>query len=327
MTVDRDNAARLGLTSAEIDNILYDAFGQRQVSTIYKALNQYHVVMEAARRLRPGPDRADQHLSLAPQTPARVGDRRPAAAAPAAAATDAPRAGQHAWRLGLDRRRRPPARRGAAPVSAPRPGRPRRPAATRLDRRRPSAATAETDRAAVGLRHLGQTLGADLGQPPGRPAGDHHLVQPAARQIAQRRHRRDRPGRRRRSACRPTVHGSFQGTAKVVPAVAGQRADADPGRAARRLHRAGHALRELHPPADGALDPALGRRRRGDRADPVQDRVQHHRPDRRHPADRHREEERHPDDRLRAGGRARRRACRTPRRHPPGGADCASGRS
>ena len=45
---DRDTAARFGISSQLIDNTLYDAFGQRQVSTMYKALNQYHVVMEAA---------------------------------------------------------------------------------------------------------------------------------------------------------------------------------------------------------------------------------------------------------------------------------------
>jgi multidrug efflux pump len=48
LVIDRDSASRLGLTAAAIDNTLYDAFGQRQVSTIYKALNQYHVVMEVA---------------------------------------------------------------------------------------------------------------------------------------------------------------------------------------------------------------------------------------------------------------------------------------
>ncbi len=42
--------ARLGVNPAEIDNTLYDAFGQRQVSTIYSAQNQYHVVMEVAPR-------------------------------------------------------------------------------------------------------------------------------------------------------------------------------------------------------------------------------------------------------------------------------------
>jgi multidrug efflux pump len=46
LEIDRDSASRLGITSKTIDNILYDAFGQRQVSTLYTALNQYHVVME-----------------------------------------------------------------------------------------------------------------------------------------------------------------------------------------------------------------------------------------------------------------------------------------
>jgi multidrug efflux pump len=48
ITIDRASAARFGLNVAQIDNTLYDAFGQRQVSTIYNPLNQYHVVMEAA---------------------------------------------------------------------------------------------------------------------------------------------------------------------------------------------------------------------------------------------------------------------------------------
>ncbi|HXW64475.1 MAG TPA: efflux RND transporter permease subunit [Burkholderiaceae bacterium] len=48
LTIDRASAGRLGLTVSQIDNTLYDAFGQRQVSTIYNALNQYHVVMEVA---------------------------------------------------------------------------------------------------------------------------------------------------------------------------------------------------------------------------------------------------------------------------------------
>jgi multidrug efflux pump len=44
--IDRDTTARLGITPQQIDNTLYDAFGQRQVSVIYSAINQYHVVME-----------------------------------------------------------------------------------------------------------------------------------------------------------------------------------------------------------------------------------------------------------------------------------------
>ena len=46
--IDRDTASRLGVTVSQIDNTLYDAFGQRQVSTIYVARNQYHVIMEVA---------------------------------------------------------------------------------------------------------------------------------------------------------------------------------------------------------------------------------------------------------------------------------------
>jgi multidrug efflux pump len=48
IVVDRDTAARLGITPQQIDNVLYDAFGQRQISTIYRTLNQYHVVLEVA---------------------------------------------------------------------------------------------------------------------------------------------------------------------------------------------------------------------------------------------------------------------------------------
>ncbi|MBB5468762.1 multidrug efflux pump [Paraburkholderia sp. CI2] len=47
LTFDRDTASRLGITPQAIDDVLYDAFGQRQVSTIYTQLNQYHVVLVA----------------------------------------------------------------------------------------------------------------------------------------------------------------------------------------------------------------------------------------------------------------------------------------
>jgi len=54
--VDRDTASRLGISSAQVDNALYDSFGQRQVSNIYKQLNQYHVVMEVAPEFQTGTD-------------------------------------------------------------------------------------------------------------------------------------------------------------------------------------------------------------------------------------------------------------------------------
>jgi multidrug efflux pump len=48
LVIDRATASRLGINASQIDNTLYDAFGQRQVSVIYNPLNQYHVVMEVA---------------------------------------------------------------------------------------------------------------------------------------------------------------------------------------------------------------------------------------------------------------------------------------
>ena len=56
LIVDRDTASRLGLTAATIDNALYDAFGQRQVSTMYEQINQYHVVMEIDPKFQQSPD-------------------------------------------------------------------------------------------------------------------------------------------------------------------------------------------------------------------------------------------------------------------------------
>ncbi len=56
LVIDRDTAARLGVTVSQIDNTLYDAFGQRQVSTIYVARNQYHVIMEVAPRYWQNPE-------------------------------------------------------------------------------------------------------------------------------------------------------------------------------------------------------------------------------------------------------------------------------
>ena len=60
LAIDRDAAAAHGLTPLLIDNALYDAFGQRQVSTIYDALNQYHVVLEAAPAFWQHPTMLDQ---------------------------------------------------------------------------------------------------------------------------------------------------------------------------------------------------------------------------------------------------------------------------
>ena len=59
LVIDRATAARLGIKTSQIDNTLYDAFGQRQVSTIYNPLNQYHVVMEVAPEFWQSPETLD----------------------------------------------------------------------------------------------------------------------------------------------------------------------------------------------------------------------------------------------------------------------------
>jgi multidrug efflux pump len=56
LVIDRTTASRLGLSASTIDNTLYDAFGQRQVSVIYAARNQYHVIMEVAPEYWQSPD-------------------------------------------------------------------------------------------------------------------------------------------------------------------------------------------------------------------------------------------------------------------------------
>ncbi|MCU1263570.1 MAG: mdtC [Bryobacterales bacterium] len=60
LVVDRDTASRLGLSAQQIDDGLYDAFGQRQVSTMYKSINQYHVVMEIDPEFQQGPQSLKQ---------------------------------------------------------------------------------------------------------------------------------------------------------------------------------------------------------------------------------------------------------------------------
>jgi len=56
VVIDRDTASRLGLTAQAVDSALYDSFGQRQVSTMYKSINQYHVVLALEQQWWESPD-------------------------------------------------------------------------------------------------------------------------------------------------------------------------------------------------------------------------------------------------------------------------------
>ncbi len=72
LTIDRDTASRLGIMPQAIDDTLYDAFGQRQVSTIFTQLNQYHVVLEADPTFQQSPDSLKSiyvHSSTGAQVP------------------------------------------------------------------------------------------------------------------------------------------------------------------------------------------------------------------------------------------------------------------
>jgi multidrug efflux pump len=86
VNIDRDKMARLGLTATDVDNALYDAFGQRQVSNIYNALNQYHIVMEVSPQFTQDPSGLD-HIYIDVAPPAANGAA--AAAALQAAETQA----------------------------------------------------------------------------------------------------------------------------------------------------------------------------------------------------------------------------------------------
>ena len=192
--VDRDSASRLGLSSAGIDSALYNAFGQRQVATIYSELNQYHVIMEWHPRYTQGPNAlADLYV-------------------PAKGLSS----GTSASDLGGERRR-DRSRRQRHVVH--RPG--QSGGARLVDRQRP-----QQHRHAAGAAGRGRPLrragDADVDQPPGRRAGDDDLVQPGRGQDPGRRDRGDQAGRGRHRHARRRCAASFQGTALAAQQSQGQ---------------------------------------------------------------------------------------------------------
>ena len=269
VTVDHDKAARLGLTNTAIDNTLYDAFGQRQVSTIYKDTNQYRVIMEADPRFTQDPTSlnniyvstgaAASGISVAPTPASAVGLAQPSGSTSATrvangfAAPTATPSGQTPSTLAANATKATAAQTaatssfststsllqaraaGAAPTTTTAASSPF--AASGNVAGQPGALAAGTGQAVA----VGATAVAGPTAPPGRaasqgvaisttpetlvplsafahwadastPTSVNHqdtspattdLVQPRARQIAQRRHQGDRPGRRPRSACRP----------------------------------------------------------------------------------------------------------------------------
>ena len=60
LVIDRATASRLGIAPTTIDNTLYDAFGQRQINTMYTQLNQYHVILESEPQFQLDPDKLNK---------------------------------------------------------------------------------------------------------------------------------------------------------------------------------------------------------------------------------------------------------------------------
>jgi multidrug efflux pump subunit AcrB len=90
LVIDRDAAARLGITAQMIDTTLYDAFGQRQVSTMYTGLNQYFVVMEVDPKYSQSPDALNGiYIKTNGGTGGTFGGVAPSAVAQVASATAA----------------------------------------------------------------------------------------------------------------------------------------------------------------------------------------------------------------------------------------------
>ncbi len=99
LVIDRDSASRLGITATAIDQVLYDAFGQREVSTMYTGLNQYYVVMEVDPKYQLSPDslngifiKASNVVGASPSVPNTGASAATASAATAAAGAPAPAA-------------------------------------------------------------------------------------------------------------------------------------------------------------------------------------------------------------------------------------------
>ena len=305
--VDHDSAARLGVNLTDVDNALYDSFGQRPVANIYEDLNQYTVVMETAPNYSLSPE-ALQNIYVPASSPVTV--TKPARSVEPTSDRRRGRRRQRRRHPGQRQHHRLCVRLGRlqrgqrrGPDAGRQPGRPQPRHRQRAEHR------GAQDDPALGDREVLQPRRSGRDQPPGRGTGDHHLVQPARRRLAQRRPGRHRPGGGRHphaDQCARRLRRHRQGLRRHLEAGAG----ADPGGPDRDLHRARHPLREPDPSDHGDLHPAVGGLRRAAHADDLQDGVLDHRADRHLPADRPGEEERHHDHRLRARRAAQPRARR-----------------
>ena len=220
LVIDRDTASRLGIPAQTIDNTLYDAFGQRQVSIMYETLNEYHVVLEVDPSFQEDPD-ALKSIYVRSATGAQV------------------------------------------PLSA--------------------FTHFESRTTALAVNHQGQfpavTLSFNLAL--GVALGDAvDAIENAERDIS----------------LPSTDPCQLPGNGAGVSGLAIEPAHSDSRGARGRVHRPGHALRELHPSDYDSLHASFRRHRRDSGAAALRNGLERDRLDRHHPADWHREEECDHDD-------------------------------
>ena len=284
LVIDRVTASRMGITPQAIDQMLYDAYGQRQVSTLYTQLNQYHIVLETQPEFQKNPRNCRTStfvlLWLQPHSP------------------PAPPAPRRSPRPRLPAIPPPPLRR-ALPL-------PRTPSAS-SGSANPSAVTTvngaaiplsaitrfEMKSSPLSVNHQGQfpvvTISFNLA--PNASLGEAtKAIDKAQREIGMPL----------------SVQGRLSGHRRFVSSFLVERAAIDSRRSCDCLYRPRRSLRELHTPHHNSVDPALCRRGRDSGLVDLRPGTQRRRPHRNHPSDRYRQEERNHDDRLRAGGGAQR---------------------
>ena len=329
LNIDRDTTARLGISPLQIDNTLYDAFGQRQVSVIYSAINQYHVVMEIDPRYTQYPNSLrDVYVSLSGATPAGTATTNAPAGNVTAATTVGTAVSSSVAQVSPAVTPFPPSAFTAFPgIRHQRQDlnhheRSNRNYRSKRQRRRRAQRLHKCSREYRTRVHIGRRRSRHFSgdHDPARrryplPARSHgafgqssrtvrrldHFVQSEAGEIARRGGRRDQCSNRphQHALCHHRHDGRHRA---AVPAIAVQRADPDPDGDRRRLHPARRSVRELHPPHHHSVDAAVGRRRRAAGAHALPCRVRYYRFDRGHSLDRHRQKERHHDDRFRHRG-------------------------
>ncbi len=244
--IDRATVARLGINMSEVDNTLYDAFGQRLVSTIYQDMNQYHVVMEVAPSFWQSPETlASLYISTAGG--ALSGTQSTAAAAGAFGTAAGPTATNAVQNY-------------------------------RLNQLVNSSGNASTG---VRGQHRAGDHGAALGpqllrpradtarrESPGALRRDDVLVQPAAGRAAGHGGGGD-PSHHGAVARADLDPGRLRRHRQGIPADSPRGAAAPPGQHPCRLHRARYPLREPGPADHHSFDPSLERYRGGARAAPL----------------------------------------------------------